>query len=270
MWHNRLLMESNSNDLATEQYWDKNWKAEGLPRKIHPYKYPIQSRQANVFKQYLPRGGRFLEIGCGGSAWMPFFAETMNCELWGVDYSKPGLELAHQNLKLLGQKAHLVLGDYIQVDLPLNSFRIIFSRGVIEHYADPSPLFCRSFELLEPGGFHVTIIPNMAGLPGWVTKKIDRKVYDVHVPFRPADLDRFQQAAGFESVVASRAFGVFYLGVINWKNTFDRMPPFLARSMAYLFQVIDFSLGWGSWPFDRILDSELTSPYYLSIYRKPK
>ena len=34
-----------------------------------------------------------IEIGCGGSRWMGYFAQRLQCDTWGIDYSAEGLRL---------------------------------------------------------------------------------------------------------------------------------------------------------------------------------
>lgn len=262
-------MSIDANDLAKTKYWDENWENVKLPLLLHPIKNPVEGRLIQFFQKWIPRGGRLLEIGCGASAWMPIFAKRKGCELWGVDYSEHGLELTRKNLEVQGLQAQLVLGDFCKLDLPKESFRVIYSGGVIEHYRDPTPIFRKSAELLEPGGLKITIIPNLAGLPGEIQKRIDRAVYDVHMPFRPRDLDRFQRSVGLEPVIPGRPFGVFYLGVVNWRNTFERLPAFWRRCLARGIQAADMGIGWLTRGADKALDCEALSPYFLSIYRKP-
>ena len=38
-------------------------------------------------------GGRFLEVGAGGSAWPAHVARTLGAEAWGIDFSRRGLAL---------------------------------------------------------------------------------------------------------------------------------------------------------------------------------
>jgi SAM-dependent methyltransferase len=257
-------------DLATREYWDDCWRAEvALPREIHAFKNPAEGRLARMLRQRLPRGGRLLEIGCAASAWMPFFAKELYCDLWGVDYSAAGLDLARRNLELLGLEAKLVLGDFLDARLPPGAFDVIFTDGLIEHYRDPSPIFRRCAELLRPGGIQVTVIPNLRGMYGAAQRLLDREVYDVHVAFSPEDLDRIQKDAGLVPLVATRPFGVFCLGVLNWERRARSSSPAIRRSIAYVLQYADRIVGWSTLWVDRSLDSVQTSPYLVSLYRKP-
>jgi SAM-dependent methyltransferase len=257
-----------SNDLATESYWESAWQASDLPRLLHPVKNPVDGRTMRLFHRCLPRGGRSLEIGCAGSAWMSFFAQDLGCEIWGVDYSTTGLELARKNLELQNLQAHLVYGDFVKEPLITNSFRIIFSAGVVEHYQDPTPIFKKAYEVLEPGGVIVTIVPNMAGIFGKLQNWVDSKIYDIHVPFRPEELERAQSSVGFRPLLATRPFGVFNLGMVNWSNAFRRCPSLLRRPFGYVLQWSDRLVGWSTLWADKLLDSKATSPYLISIFQK--
>jgi len=42
----------------------------------------------------------FIEIGCGSSGWLPYFAKKYGLLVSGLDYSEVGCRLAEENLKM--------------------------------------------------------------------------------------------------------------------------------------------------------------------------
>lgn len=257
-------------DLATSDYWDKAWSHTKLPRTMHPTKNPVDRRFQDFFRKYLPTNSRVLEVGCAASNWLPFFGQGMGCELWGADYSRAGLALTQKNLGMFGLTAQLLEGDFVTLPIEKNSIDIVFTKGVIEHYKDPTPLFQKTIEVLKPGGVVLTMIPNFRGIWGSLLKWVNHPVYDVHVPFAPEELDKFQKAVGLEPVVKGRPFGVYYAGVVDWKEKTKNLSPLANRVIDYAAQTVDRVVGWGTYPFGGLFDNNLTSPYFVSVYRKPK
>jgi len=258
-----------SNALTDEAYWDDVWRRTAPPEHIHPWKNPVEARLSRFFRRALPRGGRCLEVGCAASVWLPFFAKELGAEPWGVDFSAVGLDIAQRNLSRAGAQGKLVQGDFFKVDLPRNSFRVIYSLGVVEHFEDPTPYFRRSYELLEPGGVAATVIPNMAGMAGKAQRWASARVYDLHRPFTPEQLDRFQTAAGLRARLAPRPLGVFSLGVVNWLEMTAPWPAPARRAWAYGVQYADRLAGWATLWADRALDGLWSSPFLACVYEKP-
>jgi len=259
----------SENELTDPDYWDKNWESAALPRVVQPWKNPLEGRLARFFRKHLPRGGRCLEIGCAASPWLPFFARELGYEPWGVDYSALGLKLAQANMEMQKIPCRFVFGDFTAVEIPISSFRMIFSSGVVEHYADPGAIFNKAFDLLEPGGLIVTIIPNIVGFLGMVLKRMNRPIWDVHVPFGPEDMDRLHKKAGFDTILPSHYFGVFGLGILAWHNVYGRIPKWVRRPLAYTIQYSERLVGWATWWGDGLLDNRHSSPYIIGIYKKP-
>ncbi|MGH7170661.1 MAG: class I SAM-dependent methyltransferase [Gemmataceae bacterium] len=52
-----------------------------------------------------------LEVGCGGSRWLAFLDEQLNCEIWGVDYSPPGVAGARASLRPSAAE-RILYGDF--------------------------------------------------------------------------------------------------------------------------------------------------------------
>lgn len=258
-----------TNDLATSAYWDKSWMNTQLPRQMHPSRNPLDRKFQKFLKKHIPVGGKFLEIGCAASHWMPFFGKDMKYELYGVDYSQSGLDLTKKNLEFFCLTPELFLGEFTEMNLNKNFFDVVYSGGVIEHYQDPTPILRKAFEILKPGGLKLTVIPNNWGLVGTIQKRLDRGVFDLHMPFGAKDVDRFHSAAGFKPLVAAVPFGVFYCGVFNWQGQTRHWPVVLNRAIAYSLQALDRTVGWLTYPFGSAFESAYVAPYFIGIYQKP-
>ncbi len=124
----------------------------------------------------LPSPARILEAGCGSGRDSLFFA-TMGHSCVAVDIDEtPLAEL--RNAKLLYEHRHsgallqleALRADIFDLPYPDNSFHLVFSSGVIEHYdADTRLALLREMRrITTPGGCVCIIFPNKKHLLyGW-------------------------------------------------------------------------------------------------------
>jgi len=180
--------------LTTKSYWDATYETREALAPVDPH-----GAHARVTQEILcikKRIGldekRVLEIGGGGSAWLAFLAKAHpSSEFTCLDYSEVGVEslrhYAHENeLNNLKFKN----SDMFQPPLEYERYDIVFSHGVVEHFPDLSGVLIAHARYLSDDGILLSIIPNMAGILGLLTKIFNRTVYNIHVPH---DLKAFRQ-----------------------------------------------------------------------------
>src|SRR5438270_7917909 len=85
------------NALTDESYWNAIWNFTGghdaTPAPPNEAEPTTKWRDQSIAK-YLGPTRRFIEVGAGGSPWPAFVTKKYNAEAWGVDFSRPGLQLA--------------------------------------------------------------------------------------------------------------------------------------------------------------------------------
>lgn len=177
-------------------YWDSAWAGCPIRQPVDPslpgLNNLVERRIHEWLAQHLShlqRGARLLEVGCGCSAWLPYFGIQYGFQVSGVDYSPDGCEGARRTLAAAG-----VAGEVFQCDFRappkslLGSFDVVFSFGVIEHFIDTATALEACAAYLKPGGLLVTLVPNMNGIPGLLQRLVDQGVFDIHVPLDRKDL----------------------------------------------------------------------------------
>jgi SAM-dependent methyltransferase len=120
-----------------------------------------------VFRKYLgtASAGSILEVGCGSSRWLPYFAKELGLHVFGIDYSPTGIANARANLQRGGVEAGLVEGDlFRQAEIGSPRTDAVFSLGFLEHFADPEIPLAAMCRFLNPGGIVVSLMPNVPGL----------------------------------------------------------------------------------------------------------
>ena len=115
--------------------------------------YPDQLARYLVSRYGIDPGHRLLDIGCGRGEFLRGF---MDCGLqgYGVDRSRAAAQLCPE--------AELRTTDLESAPLPFNddSFDIVFSKSVIEHFYFPERLIQEVYRVLKPGGLVITMCPD--------------------------------------------------------------------------------------------------------------
>lgn len=152
-----------------KDYWDKLWKAD--ERKSFTYRLlnriigsAVNRRLKLVFKKYLPREEKsILEIGCALGGWLVCFNREFGYDVYGIDYSEAGCELARENLRRNEVKGEIICGDAFDTSFQnkyQGFFDIVYSLGFIEHFDDPSEALELHLRLLKTDGLLMMTMPN--------------------------------------------------------------------------------------------------------------
>lgn len=211
-----------TDDLAGREYWEASWLGSadvvppvGLSDDLDDY--PTRAFH-DAFQSVLPPalpGQRLLELGCARSVWLPYFAQHFRYAVTGIDYTALGCELARRQLAAEGVAGDVVQADFFDPpDELLGSFDVVVSFGVAEHFSDTAQALHSFARYLRPGGLLITVVPNLAGAIGVVQKRINRRVYDVHVPLDREALAEAHQIAGLD-VLDARYLMPANFGVLN-------------------------------------------------------
>lgn len=167
------MAEENIKNLRSLRQWDSLWKSATRPKTFR--NAPLFYLQFNsLMKKHVKEGSKLLEIGCGGGKFLVYFGQNFNCELFGIDYSPAGYQLAQKNLELSGLRGTVVCEDVFNCrTIPKQSFDVVFSGGFIEHFDDPELVLKKHIEYLKPGGLLIIEVPNITGLQGFVLRTLE-------------------------------------------------------------------------------------------------
>jgi 2-polyprenyl-3-methyl-5-hydroxy-6-metoxy-1,4-benzoquinol methylase len=208
----------NELKLSDKGYWDQVLGNQKLPRvnSKHNYNYKITMdfvHEALSNKNYRT----FFEVGCGSSGWLPYFAKHYGFLVSGIDYSEVGCKIAEKNLDLLGIKHDGIICKDIFDPHRTNgkSYDVIFSYGVVEHFEKPENIIKIFKSFVNPGGAIITLVPNLNGLNGWLTRYFMKDVFDMHRVISRDQLKKYHEHNGMISYKTKYA-GTLSLSVIPW------------------------------------------------------
>jgi SAM-dependent methyltransferase len=220
---------SKAGPLINLDQWETGWSA----TRQQPWQ-PLESNPTyaqqlwiNYLLDVIPERASILEIGCAASKTLPFLARRKNAEVWGIDFSPSGIELAQQGLNAEGVQGRLILGDALQDnELPQNHFDVVLSMGVIEHFLPPNNIatLARFATYAVQDGLIITEIPNMAGIIGLLTWLFDRPLYHQHVALNAPALDKLHEQVGLSPLNAACYLGSFSIYTLNHDRLKERLP----------------------------------------------
>lgn len=265
-------------DKAGQKYWNDSWASSDIPQAVNPSDADLNNYINRRFHQLFTRlfktsdasSMRLLEIGCAKSSWLPYFAKEFGFRVCGIDYSPNGCQIARTVLQANGVEAEVVCADFFSPpERMLETFDVVVSFGVVEHFDDTASCLAAVSSFLRPGGLLITNIPNMVGWIGSIQKLVNRPVYDIHQLIDPARLREAHELAGLKTLECEyfvcTNFGVNNL--IGMSTSTARgfvsklLLGVLSRISMFVWLIENKT---GSFP-----SSKFASPYINCIARKP-
>ena len=220
---------SSQLDKAGPGYWQGVWQGRDVPEPHDPARRDLNAHMFQRLHRFLEAQlptttpgvldkqdpGRLIEAGCGASCWLPYFQRSFGFEVAGVDYSAEGCTQAKAIAAKVGVEVDIREADlFLPPKEFISRFDVVFSIGLVEHFEDTSYVIAHLAAMLKPGGRLITLVPNMYGIPGWLQRIFDRKVYDVHVALSPQQLVAAHTRCGLE-IRSAVYLGTLNLGVVN-------------------------------------------------------
>lgn len=149
--------------------FDNNWKNRQETEYTHWTKKNIVSNQIQfafrshykVFQEIIKKNnGKCLEIGCGRGSLSSYFAD----DGWTTDLldgSEKILNVAKKIFQKNNHKANFFQADAENLPLMSNTYDLVFSIGLLEHFENPEKVISEHYRVTKPGGWVIMyIVPN--------------------------------------------------------------------------------------------------------------
>ncbi len=219
--------------LTTHKTWDRP-----SPVKLYPQPKLCWSDKETirVLHPFLStkRNGNLLEMGCGDSYWLSYFAREYGFSVCGIDFSDERLQRTQMNLDATGVCGNLVLGDITDAgsipDEWLGAFDIVYSAGTVEHFRPPSNILRSFADLLKPDGLLITAVPHLKGFWGKMDTKLNKNSMNEHVWLDLPDLVDEHHRAGLR-VTYSEYFRWLDFSILNF-SVMHKIPRMICYASA--------------------------------------
>jgi cyclopropane fatty-acyl-phospholipid synthase-like methyltransferase len=263
-------------DRAGPDYWSAVWNEQRPVRRFgQPGRTLIDHARLqlhHMFQEVLVGrvgpGSALIELGCGGSVLLPYFAKEYGLKVFGLDYAPEGCRLAGDILREEGVEASIEVGDIFDPPTDyMQRFDVVFSNGLVEHFNDTSGVFRAVAAFARRGGLVVTLVPNMNGIVGLCQRLLAPEVFSTHLPLTVAQLRLAQERAGLH-VESCGLFQNFHLGVVN-----TGCVRGVKRPLRDFFSLVMKGVTVGVWFGERrgmlgdLRPSTWRSPYIASVAR---
>ena len=173
------------NSKTNKDFWENAWHQIPLGKYYGIEKYlAINKKLDRLFKRFLKKDDKkILEIGCAKAKWLIYFAKEFGYKVYGVDYSKEGVEIAKENLTIAAVEGTILCEDIFQTSLKEQSFDIVYSMGLIEHFEYQAEIIDAHIRLLKKGGTLIITIPNFKDSLYFTLNKIlgkEKRLLETH------------------------------------------------------------------------------------------
>lgn len=260
------------NELTEQNYWEKGYQAANIRNKlidIDDFRQLPFRRIVDLIKSVGLENKNVLEVGAGNSDVLLSLAKTSGgkAQFSGLDYTDSGCEALQVRSSINDLEINVINCDMFNPwDSLISSFDVLYSIGVVEHFSN-LPMVIRALEkYLKPGGIMITVIPNMRGSIGYLTKSMNPTIYNLHNPHNLESLESAHQNADMSILQAeylcSNNFGVLS-SCASQQSGFSWRLYYLLSRISKLIWYVESHIG----DFPRTL---LFSPYLFVVARKVK
>jgi SAM-dependent methyltransferase len=178
-------------------------------------KYPDLLTRHLFIKYGLSKGKKILDLGCGRGEFLRGF---IRCGLigYGVDQSL--------SAKSICPEAEIIQSDLEVEPLPYedNSFDVVFSKSVLEHFYYPEKLVQQIRRILNPGGLVITMVPDWQSV-----YKTFYEDYTHRTPFTYTSIRDIFIISGFDNVQVEKFRQLPFLWAMPWLKPFSEIVSFV-------------------------------------------
>jgi len=108
---------------------------------------------------------RVLEVGCGSAIDSYLLAKDEKLKIYGVDRSTESIKVAQHISRHFSRTPIFITGDATHLSFPEETFDIVFSQGLIEHFKNPLLSLKEQVRVLKSPGYLIVDVPQKyAGL----------------------------------------------------------------------------------------------------------
>lgn len=250
--------------IGSSKEFDQNWKTRSETNYNHWTKERPNNQIQLAFKSHweffkeLLDGYDYescLEVGSGRGSISSFFAENdYKCTL--LDSSESILETAKKIFNKNGHNAEFIHADALEMPFDDNTFDIVISIGLLEHFENLEKPLNEQYRVLKPDGLFIGyIVPerpdNVQKYFNWINKilRFMSKLFSTDEEKRLKKVEIFRSDYGSErfmpfinklNVKDIIVSGIYPLPMISHSPEFpfSLLPKFLEKGLTVVFEMV--------------------------------
>ncbi|HJP62277.1 MAG TPA: methyltransferase domain-containing protein [Mucilaginibacter sp.] len=191
------------NELTDKAFWANYWESKkGLAFPV-PANYTFHKLLQHVVNENKVKTA--IELGGFPGYYAIFLKKYLGLDTTLFDFyvhQKVLKEVLDAN-QLTEQDIAVIEGDLFKYESQ-ETYDLVLSCGLIEHFNDTRDIIARHLTFLKPGGTLFITLPNFTGVNGWVQRKYDMSNYDKHniSSMNPELLSEYCKELGLKNVEA--------------------------------------------------------------------
>ena len=214
--------------LTSTAHWDRR---RGKLRSSPPSRLNVAVRDiGRLLSPHIAAGSKVIEIGCSPGKYLLLCSE-LGATVSGLDYAPASIEVTRDLFRRAEVPIDLRQEDAFQTTFAPNSFDLVYSIGLIEHYTgdDLRKLVAKHIELAKPGRTALFIIPNFSGIYGRLLRLLNEELYSMHNVgiMRPKKL---KESLPDGQTGNAYIYGSFNLWIVSLQ---DAIAPRLAQAIGW-------------------------------------
>jgi SAM-dependent methyltransferase len=159
-----MLVTGKKTTHEQRHFWNAYWASQPPTVTARTMSRILDRIKLEYLQSILPGSGRTVEVG-SGSGRLSCFLAALGYQTCCVDYSMTALKAAQSNYAAVGRDASFVAGDAFSLPFREDTFDVVLSTGLLEHFEDPSPIVGEMVRVLRAGGiFYSDIVPRKFSL----------------------------------------------------------------------------------------------------------
>jgi SAM-dependent methyltransferase len=199
------------------------------------------------------KGNRVLEVGCGRGSMSAYFAENgFRCSL--LDSSESVIKMASETFYMQDLKGKFYVGDAMTLPFADDSFDVVFSIGLLEHFESIKTPIEEQIRVLNSGGLFLGyVVPkytdNVQMHYDWIndilkgmikSSKNNEKIHKEKVFRSDSNSERYIEVLKSLPTRNIKSSGVYPLPMISYsiEFPFTLLPPESERFLVKHFQTI--------------------------------
>ena len=141
---------------------------------VERHRYQLEPHILEVVRFARWGGKDVLEAGCGIGTDGIRFARN-GARYFGVDFAADAVALARSRFELEEREGTFVQADILELPFEDESFDLVYSHGVIHHFADTQRAVDEFYRVLRPGGHALVMVYHRNSLNYWFTIMVLRR-----------------------------------------------------------------------------------------------
>lgn len=255
-------------NLTNKEHWDEGYVSRN---EIVELKFGWRDRSNDLVAKKIEEigldGKSVIEIGAGDSQWLPYLAKKYpGARFTGLDYSKAGCEKLAERAAAISETTTIDIyhQDMFAMESELHGkFDLVLSFGVVEHFTELPHALSAKQKYLKDQGLMFLLIPNMAGLLGYLTKLFNREIYEMHNPHDWSSFLEGHRKAGL-TVISGGYLGSSNFGVLS--SCFGKHEGLSWHAYVFLTR-LSKAIGLLESKLGDLPSSRMFSPYIYAVSR---